>query len=391
MTADGICGDETKLELLVIQPSPFCNLDCDYCYLPNRQSKVRMSREVLAKVFARALESSAGAAGGFTVVWHAGEPLALPVAYYREALEILRAENHRQVEVGHSVQTNATLLTPEWCGFLRSEGFRVGVSVDGPDFLHDRHRKTRSGRGTHVQVMRGIRLLLEHGIPFHVITVLTRQSLDYPDEIFDFYRREGIRQIGFNVEEIEGPHRVSSLEGGEADRLYRAFLSRFFDLVNGSGEAYAVREFDGAIAAVRSGLTGELPVAQQTTPMAIISVDHLGNFSTFSPEFLGLEHEHYSGFSFGNVMHDSFDSMHSNGAFQQVARDIASGVRRCRESCAYFRWCRGDGPVNKLFENGSLDSTETMFCRLSKQAVMDTVLDKLEAATRTLTPLRRCR
>ena len=24
------------ISLLVLQPSPFCNINCDYCYLPNR-------------------------------------------------------------------------------------------------------------------------------------------------------------------------------------------------------------------------------------------------------------------------------------------------------------------------------------------------------------------
>ena len=29
--------------LLILQPTPFCNLDCDYCYLPNRDDTRRMS------------------------------------------------------------------------------------------------------------------------------------------------------------------------------------------------------------------------------------------------------------------------------------------------------------------------------------------------------------
>jgi uncharacterized protein len=58
--------------------------------------------------------------------------------------------------------------------------------------------------------------------------------------------------------------------------------------------------------------------------------------------------------------------------------EIQAGVRRCRESCAYFAFCGGGAPVNKYFENGSFDSTETLFCRLSKQAVLDVVLGKLE-------------
>lgn len=366
------------LELLIIQPTPFCNLDCDYCYLPGRQSKARISREVLEQVFNWAFACSA-TGHEFTVVWHAGEPMVLPVAFYRDALEIITRRNCDGVRVSHSFQTNGTLLTPEWCKFIRKEELRIGVSIDGPDFLHDWHRKTRSRRGTHAQTMRGIRLLQEYEIPFHVITVLTRETLDFADEMFEFYLETGIRQIAFNVEEIEGPHTNSSLANDGAEERYREFLSRFFNLAKMSGERFFVREFDSAIAAVQGGEIEER-AGQQISPMGIISVDCQGNFSTFSPEMLGLSHKRFSNFIFGNVMRDSFDSMLDNPKFQTVAREIDAGVQRCRETCEYFPYCGGGAPVNKLFENDSFDSTETLFCRFSKKVVLDVVLEKLSAA-----------
>ena len=39
--------DPGPLELLVIQPTPFCNINCTYCYLPERQSTRRMSFQTL--------------------------------------------------------------------------------------------------------------------------------------------------------------------------------------------------------------------------------------------------------------------------------------------------------------------------------------------------------
>lgn len=366
------------LDLLVIQPTPFCNLDCDYCYLPFRQSKEQISREVLERIFRRAFESSA-VGDRFTVVWHAGEPLVLPIAFYREAFEIIGQWNVRGVDVSHSFQTNGTLITPEWCEFIREHHLRIGVSVDGPEFLHDRHRKTRSGRGTWSRVIQGIQRLNESRIPFHVITVLTNESLDYADELFEFYREHDIRQIGFNIEEIEGVNRSSSLLGEHIGERVTAFMGRFYDLVERSSEPFLVREFQSATSAIMSGGLMENAQPQQTTPFAIISVDCNGNFSTFSPEMLGLSSPEYGDFAFGNVMRDSFDSILSQPKFVAVARDIAAGIRRCKETCEYYDYCGGGAPVNKYFENGSFDSTETMFCRLSKQAVLNVVLEKLEA------------
>ena len=364
------------LELLIIQPTPFCNLDCDYCYLPGREVKTRMAPETLRQVFRRTFESSI-VGDAFTVVWHAGEPLVLPISFYEEALQILREENKCGVNVRHSFQTNATLLTPAWCEFLLKHDLAIGVSVDGPEFLHDRHRKTRSGRGTWQQVVRGIRLLNDHAVPFHVITVLTADSLDYPDELFDYYVEHGVRQVAFNIEEIEGPHTTSSLSGDAAKARYLRFLDRFFDLIYASENPISVREFDFAFAAVAQGGTTPGRGAQQTSPFGIVSVDCLGNFSTFSPELLGLTNPRYGNFAFGNVTTGPLESALGTPGFQVVARDVAAGVGRCRATCEYFPHCGGGAPVNKLFENGGFDTTETMFCRLSIQAPLDLVLRKM--------------
>jgi len=364
------------VDLLIIQATPFCNLDCDYCYLPGRQSKERITPAVLRKIFERAFASPL-VGNEFTVVWHAGEPLAMPLAFYKEALTVVAEENRRGISVRHSFQTNATLLTDEWCDFLLENNLAIGVSVDGPAFLHDRHRKTRGGKGTWERVIGGMNRLTEHGVPFHVITVLTAESLDFPDELFDFYREFGVRTICFNIEEIEGPHTSSTLSPGAAQERYAQFLDRFFDLVQQSGEKYAVREFDSAMAAVlptQPAMKYRGP--QQTTPFGIISVDCRGNFSTFSPELLGLPSDKYGDFSFGNVMTDSFESALESPKFQAVARDVAAGVQRCERTCEYFAFCGGGAPVNKLFENGAFDSTETLFCRLTRKVPIDIVLRK---------------
>jgi uncharacterized protein len=364
------------LELLVLQPTPFCNLDCSYCYLPARNSRKQMRPEVLHQVFERVF------AGGliehpFTVVWHAGEPLVLPPRFYEDAFAIARQHNCAGIPFQHSFQTNATLLDPAWCDLIQTHRVLMGVSVDGPDFLHDRHRRTRSGRGTLREVLRGLRLLHDHAIPFHVITVLTADSLDYPDELFEFYQEHGIGAVGFNVEEIEGPHAASSLSGDSVPVRFRRFLQRFFTLAAGANPPLRVRELDTALELIlHGGRQGER--RQEANPGAIISIDCDGNFSTFSPELLGLPSAHYGGFALGNVARDDFRAAAQTPRFRAMAADITAGVQRCRETCPYFHSCGGGAPANKYFENGSFDSTETLFCRFSHQAVFDVVLDALE-------------
>ena len=363
------------LDLLVIQPTPFCNLDCRYCYLPDRQNRRRISAATLDRLFARVFESEL-VREGFTVVWHAGEPLVLRPAFYRDAFAIAARHNRTGAAVAHAVQTNATTIDQEWCDFISRHGLRVGVSVDGPDFLNDRYRTTRRGAGTHQRVMRGIAQLRHNCIPFHVITVLTRGSLDYPDELYAFYLEHGIDQVGFNVEEIEGPNQSSSLAAPDAEARYREFLSRFYDLVARGGVPLHVREFDSAVAAIVAE-EREPARLQETTPFAIVSVDCDGNFSSFSPELLGLHSAEYGDFVLGNVHTDSFAAAAQSPRFAAMETAIGAGITRCRATCAYFRLCGGGAPANKYFENGSFDSTETLFCRFTRQAMLDVLLDKL--------------
>ena len=122
---------------------------------------------------------------------------------YEQATLALERCNVSGFEVTQSFQTNATLVNDAWCEFIRRRSVQVGISVDGPDFLNDRHRVTRKGGGTLEIVLRGMRMLRDHHIPFDVITVLTSASLDYPDELFDFYIEHGVTSVAFNVEEIE--------------------------------------------------------------------------------------------------------------------------------------------------------------------------------------------
>ena len=376
------------LDLLVIQPTPFCNLDCGYCYLPSRNSKERISIALLRQIFRRAFEFS-GCGDQFTVVWHAGEPMVLPLSFYQDALRVLAECNRRDVQVAHAFQTNGTLISDEWCSFIKANNVRVGVSIDGPKFLHDTNRKTRSGRETFSRVISGIQRLRAHAVPFHVITVLTRASLDYPDELFEFYLEHGIRQVAFNIEEIEGIHLNSSLNSPEICERFGDFLDRFYDLVQVSGEPFFVREFAAAVAGIMADGGHQECFTHQTIAMAIVSVDCHGNFSTWSPELLGLRSVHYGNFTLGNVMTDSFNSILATPKFQHLSEDITAGVRSCQATCEYFPFCGGGAPVNKYFENGSFRSTETMFCRLTKKTVFDVVLQKLEteAASRQAAPM----
>ena len=369
-------GQVGPLELLVIQPTPFCNLDCSYCYLPDRLNKRKISLETLEKALNWAF-SSGLVRQPFTLLWHAGEPMVLPATFYEQATVLLKRCNVSGFEVTQYFQTNATLVNDAWCEFIRRRGVQVGVSVDGPDFLNDRHRVTRQGGGTLDRVLRGMRLLRDYEIPFDVITVLTSTSLDYPDELFDFYMEHYVTSVAFNVEEIEGPHVTSSLSGSGVESRFRRFYSRFMDLALAADPPLRVREFDSAHNSISYRQPPEMRT-QECRPFAILNVDYEGNFSTYSPELLGHSSPRHGSFALGNVARDSLESVLTLPRFLALDDEIRRGVDLCQETCRYFPFCGGGPPGNKFFENGDFATTETLSCRLHKKVTFDVALDKLE-------------
>ena len=187
------------------------------------------------------------------------------------------------VQLEHVFQTNGLLLNADWARFFARTGAKVGLSIDGPAEFHDVRRRTRRGDGTHDRAMRAVRLLQDQGLPFHVITVLTAPALDHPDRLFDFYVANGISEVGFNIEEIEGVNANSSFTERGVETKFREFIRRFFQRVWAAPGLLKVREFESTIALL---LSDEPVRDEQNLPFAIISVGHDGTMSTFSPNCL---------------------------------------------------------------------------------------------------------
>jgi uncharacterized protein len=310
------------------------------------------------------------------VVWHAGEPLAVPTSFYESAFECF-ASDPEVVPVRQHIQTNGVLIDDSWCSLFKRWSVYVGISIDGPKIIHDSHRVDRAGRGTFDRVMRGIAKLHEHEIPFSVLAVLTRESLSAADELWEFLASLRISgRVGFNVEEAEGVHGASSMTGNGRLAAFRKFMSRLAEL-HQKHSPIRIREFE-SMRRHLSAPRGADVARSDNRPGAILNVDVEGNLSTFSPELLGVSHPLYGKFWWGNVHTNSWAEIAENPGFRRAHADIAAGIELCRQSCQYFSVCGGGCPSNKLAELGTFAGTETDHCRFHVQAIADVVMEKVE-------------
>jgi uncharacterized protein len=337
-----------------------------------------MPTEVLEASFSRVFNSDY-ARDIITVVWHAGEPLTVPRIWFERAFEIAERIRPKDLIVQHHFQSNGLLLDEGWIGLFRCQNVSIGLSIDGPADLHDARRKTRAGGPTHARVMKSVRLLQDAGIPFHVISVLGEATLGEADRLFDFYVANGIHKVAFNIDEQDGVAARSSLSKPDAVKRFRSFLRRFLERVASEPGRLMLREASDMLEVIRArGLHGRR--AQDAEPLRILSIDVEGRASSFSPELLGIRNPHYEDFIFGDIRHDSLAVIEERIARSALLADIEAGIEACARSCAYFSFCGGGSPCNKLGELNNLRATETLFCRLMRQELLEATLEMVENA-----------
>ena len=184
--------DPARTYAMLAKPvSGACNLRCAYCYYAGKETLLgqgagRRSHEVLEAYIGQSLAMH-GRDAVVEFAWHGGEPTLAGLSFCEEAVRLERKHGRGRL-VRNSMQTNATLLTDAWCRFFRDNDFAIGVSIDGPEALHNACRKGADGSGSFEAVMAGVRLLERHRVPFAALTTINRFNMEHPLEVYRFLR-----------------------------------------------------------------------------------------------------------------------------------------------------------------------------------------------------------
>ena len=178
-----------------------CNLGCHYCYYLDKQrlypedASFIMPDDVLEAYIVQHIDACPDPVIRFS--WHGGEPCVLGLDYLRKIVSLERKHQPPNQRITNGIQTNGTLLDEEWCRFLAAEGFAVGISLDGPQALHDLHRVTKDQKPTFEQTIRGYRLLQRHGVPSEVLCVVNADNVRVPLEVYRFFKQLEAQTITF--------------------------------------------------------------------------------------------------------------------------------------------------------------------------------------------------
>lgn len=226
-----------------------CNLDCSYCFFLSKEllwdaTGQRMSDETLEAWLTNFLDSQPD--GDVVVGWQGGEPTMRGLPFFRRAVTLAEELKRPRQRITHSLQTNGTLLDDEWGTFLAEHRFLVGISIDGPAHLHDHHRTNKAGRGTHAQVVAGLRTLQRHDVEFNVLTTVNSANQDHPLEVYQHLRDElGAQFIQFIpiVERVSPGQEAAAEQGWRTADGYVLYTQDGHGVTNRSVDPAAYGQF----------------------------------------------------------------------------------------------------------------------------------------------------
>jgi uncharacterized protein len=306
--------------------------------------RFRMSDEMLERYVRQVIESQDDPE--VTVAWQGGEPTLMGVDFFRRALDLVEQYCRPGQTINHTIQTNGTLLTDEWCELLADHEFLVGISIDGPRELHDSNRVDKKGRPTFDKVMRGFDLLKTHGIELNVLCTVNAANQDRPLDVYRFFRDElGVRYIQL-IPIVERDNDTGFQEGDQVtDRsvepqAWGRFLSMVFDewVKHDVGTVF-VSHFDAALASW-VGVPPALCIFNETCGSAV-ALEHNGDL--YSCDHF-VEPDYLLG-NIGDVHMVELMASDLQRSFGNAKRDTLPGY--CRQCEVRFA-CQGECPKNRF-------------------------------------------
>lgn len=333
--------DVQDFQLFIKPVGATCNLACSYCYYlhnPTAGSAGEvMPDRLLESVVARQIEAAGGAVPFFT--WHGGEPLLAGIPFFEKVVALQKRLAPPGVTVLNGIQTNGTLIDREWSRFFADHRFHVGISIDGPERLHNRYRNFPRKEGSFRRTLSGYAELLEQGVSTEVLCVVHADNVLHPIELYRFFKDLGVRYITFLPLIVRRPSGAVHPSSVDPD-LFGAFLCAIFDewVASDIGKV-KVQIFEEAartafgqehtLCIFRSEC-GRVPVLESNGNL--YSCDHYVN-----PLY-----------QLGNILDTPLSLLMESAAQKQFGKDKAQKLPGVCQRCTVRSFCNGGCPKDRF-------------------------------------------
>ncbi|HEY4087573.1 MAG TPA: anaerobic sulfatase maturase [Bryobacteraceae bacterium] len=355
-----VSGPVPHIRSLLIKPaSAVCNLDCEYCFYLDRETdpytglaKRTMSPATLEKLIEGFLFYSAPESA---FAFQGGEPTLAGLPFFENLVEFQKRHGRGGQRVSNSIQTNGILIDRDWCDLFRDYSFLVGLSLDGPEELHDRYRFNKAGHGTASKVIDTLRMLQNRQIEYSVLCVVSQANVAHAAEVFAFFRKLGVEYVQFipcaefHPDGTPMPFTISAEEYGK-------FLCEIFDLWWPERRQIGVRFFDNIAEALAGHRPGTCTMHESCDSYAVVEY----NGDVFPCDFFVEK-----SWKLGNVMTDSWTEIARRQRRANFAVKKAEPHAECAV-CDYRSICHGGCPSLRHNRNHRFEDLD-WFCGAYKQ------------------------
>ena len=351
-----------RIHVLAKPTGAACNLDCAYCFFLEKEklypgSRFRMSEAVLEAYISQVTKAQTSTQ--VSIAWQGGEPTLMGIDFYRRAIELQQFYGRpsmirsQPIVYENTMQTNGTLLNDEWCRFFKENNFLIGISLDGPAFLHDRFRRSKNGQPTFKQVMRGLRLLQKHRVEHNILVAVNNVNADYPLEVYRFLRDEvkadWIQFIPV-IERLSPDGERSIVQDGAvvSDRSVKPaqfghFLSAVFDeWVSKDVGSVFIQTFEAAIRNHLGLPSSGMCVFEKTCGLGL-ALEHNG-------DLYSCDHFVEPAYLLGNILETPLVEMVLSDRQKAFGLDKGNSLPSVCRDCKVLFACQGECPKNRFLK-----------------------------------------
>ena len=345
-------GPTPKIESLLIKPaSALCNLDCSYCFYLDREADPYQSvpaRIMSAETLERLVDSYLFYSyPQSTFVFQGGEPTLAGLDFFRHVVELQKHYGRPGQSVSNSIQTNGVLLTPEWCRLFRDYKFLVGISLDGPEEIHDCYRVNKAGHGTWKAVSEAVRLLQSERVEFNVLCVVGQANVRRGAEVYKYLRSIGIDNlqfiplVEFRPDATPEPFSISGEEYGQ-------FLCELFDMWWPERRSVRLRYFDNIAEALAGHTPGTCTMLETCDSYAVVEY----NGDVYPCDFFVDQR-----WKLGNIHAESWAEIGRRMRRQEFALKKTIPHPECAR-CEFQHICHGGCPKMRHGQRGAFEDLD---------------------------------
>jgi len=336
-----------------------CNLKCLYCYMNGvmcLQDKAQLMNDTTLRYL---VDFFCSRQKHVEFIWHGGEPLLAGLDFFKQAMIYQESWVKRGKKIENSIQTNATLITKEWASFFRKNKFSVGVSLDGPQRMHNAMR--RNGKhGSFDSVMNGIAILKDIGVFNGISCCVSTANYHFPEKVLNFFISEDIKSIKFL--RVKGKDQYGNFYKGSitADQYIDFLLVIFRKWLEIDDTELEILDIKSVIDILLGGNFRECVY----TGTCYNYVTVYSNGSIYACDALA-QHDFLH---FGNVK----DFNYSSRNFSKFVNFVKLQRNSCK-ACKWFNVCRGGclqdrtlkTAMNQITSNASCDSLKRFYSEIA--------------------------